>query len=196
MAYTSFYSNEELLEIGLKSVGKNVLISRKCSIYGAENISISDHCRIDDFCILSGNISIGSYVHIAAFCALYGGGGIEIGDYSSLSPRCTIFSATDDFSGNYLMGPIIPSEYTNVKKGKVTLHKFVNVGAHCVIMPGVELEEGIAIGTMSLVRKSLKGAGGKGWTTYGCVNILESIAPRSHEMEKLAEKLMSNQDFN
>ena len=53
---TSFYSREELLDLGLKSVGENVRISRKVSIYGAEQISIGDNVRIDDFCILSGII--------------------------------------------------------------------------------------------------------------------------------------------
>ncbi len=189
MAYTSFYSNEELLEIGFKSVGEDVLVSRKCSIYGAANISIGCHCRIDDFCILSGNISIGAYVHVAAFCALYGGGGIEIDDFSNLSPRCTVFSATDDFSGNYLISPMVPPEYTNVKREKVTLHKYVNIGAHCVIMPGVELESGIAIGTMSLVRKSL--TNDAGWTIYYSTSALTPLGPRSHKMEKLAEELLS-----
>ena len=33
----SFYSPEELKSLGLKEYGENVLISRKCSIYGAEN---------------------------------------------------------------------------------------------------------------------------------------------------------------
>lgn len=192
MAYSSFYSNEELLEIGFKSVGEDVLVSRKCSIYGAANISIGCHCRIDDFCILSGNISIGAYVHIAAYCALYGGGGIEIDDFSSLSPRCTIFSASDDFSGNYLVGPTIPEEFTNVKKGKVILHKYVNIGAHCAIMPGVELETGIAIGAMSLVRKSL--TNDAGWTIYYSSSALSPLAPRSHEMEKLAEELLSKKN--
>ncbi|HBS76832.1 MAG TPA: galactoside O-acetyltransferase, partial [Alphaproteobacteria bacterium] len=56
---SNFYSDTELQELGLKSYGKNVLISRKCSIYGAHNISVGDNVRIDDFCILSGNITIG-----------------------------------------------------------------------------------------------------------------------------------------
>ena len=63
---TSFYNEEELKEIGLKVYGKNVLISRNATIYGADKISIGDNVRIDDFCILSGNISLGSYIHIAA----------------------------------------------------------------------------------------------------------------------------------
>ena len=69
----SFYSPEELKSLGLKEYGENVLISRKCSSYGAENIRLGSHVRIDDFCVLSGKVELGNYVHIAASCLLYGG---------------------------------------------------------------------------------------------------------------------------
>lgn len=55
---TSFYTHDELAEIGFKSCGKNVLISRKASIYSPAKIEIGDNVRIDDFCILSGVIFI------------------------------------------------------------------------------------------------------------------------------------------
>ena len=77
---TSFYSECELQEIGFLSVGKNVLISRKCSIYSPEKISIGNNVRIDDFCILSGSIKLNSNIHISAYCALYGAKGIELMD--------------------------------------------------------------------------------------------------------------------
>ena len=64
----SFYSPEELKSLGLKEYGENVFISRKCSIYGAENIRLGSHVRIDDFCVLSGKVELGNYVHIAASC--------------------------------------------------------------------------------------------------------------------------------
>lgn len=59
---TSFYTEEELKGLGFRHIGNGVCISRKASIYGAQNISLGDHVRIDDFCILSGRIEIGSYV--------------------------------------------------------------------------------------------------------------------------------------
>ena len=100
---TSFLSNEELMKIGFKSLGKDVLISRKASIYGAKNISIGSHVRIDDFCILSGNITIGDYIHVAAGCYLFGGkSGIEMKDFSALSSRSAVYADTDDYSGNAL----------------------------------------------------------------------------------------------
>lgn len=181
---TSFYTPEELEGLGLKSCGSNVQISRKCSIYSPEEISIGNHVRIDDFCILSGKITLGNYVHIGAYSALYGSGGIVFEDYSSLSPRCTIFSASDDFSGKWLMGPTVPEKYTNVTRKPVIFHKYVNIGTGSTVMPGVEIQEGTAIGAMSVVRKSLKS-----WKIYTCLHPLECLSSRNTQMAKLAEEL-------
>ena len=70
---SSFYSKEELENLGFKFVGKNVSISKKSSFYNISNISVGDNVRIDDFCILSGNINIGSFVHIAAYSSIFSG---------------------------------------------------------------------------------------------------------------------------
>ena len=67
----SFYSQDELSDMGFKRIGSNAMISRKASFYGASNMSIGNNIRIDDFCILSGNITIGNYAHIAEFCSLF-----------------------------------------------------------------------------------------------------------------------------
>ena len=61
---SSFFSESELKAIGFLKYGKNVLVSRKASIYNPEQMILGDNIRIDDFCILSGNIKLGSYIHI------------------------------------------------------------------------------------------------------------------------------------
>lgn len=155
MATTSFYSEEELLSMGFKSIGKGCCISRKASFYGISRMSIGDNVRIDDFCILSGNITLGSHIHISAYVALYGAEGIVLEDYTGISPRGTIYSAMDDFSGNYLIGPIHPEEYTNVKGGLVTVRKYSQIGANSVVFPNLTIEEGVVVGACSLVRHSL-----------------------------------------
>lgn len=161
MTSTSFYSNEELQAIGFKQIGRNVLISRKASIYSAHEIEIGDNVRIDDFTILSGKIIIGSNIHISAYCALYGAKGIYLEDYTGISPRTSLFSAMDDFSGDYLIGPIHPKEKTNVQGGPITLKKYSQIGTGCVIFPNVTIEEGTVVGAMSLVNKTLDK-----WTIY------------------------------
>lgn len=153
---SSFYSLSELKELGLKSFGDNVLISRKCSIYSPEKISIGSNVRIDDFCILSGNITLSSNIHISAFCALYGANGIVIEDYSGMSPRSIIFSAVDDFHGDYLIGPIHPKELTNVTGGTVVLRRYTQLGANTIVMPNIIIEEGAVTGAMTFVNKNLE----------------------------------------
>ena len=151
----SFYSEIELQELGFKSIGHNVKLSRKASIYSPESIRIGDNVRIDDFCILSGTITLGSNIHISAYVALYGAMGIEFEDYSGISPRSTIYSAMDDFGGDYLIGPIHPERFTNVTGGKVIVKKYCQIGCNCVVFPNLTIDEGAVIGAFSLVTKDV-----------------------------------------
>ncbi len=149
---TSFYNEGELSRLGLKSYGNNVLISRKCSIYAPEKLSIGDNVRIDDFCILSGDISLGSHIHISAYSALYGSNGIIMEDYTGMSPRTTIYSAMDDFSGEYLIGPIHSKELTNITGGLVKVCRYSQLGANSIMFPSSQLSEGSVLGAMSLLK--------------------------------------------
>ena len=128
----SFYTQEELDKIGFKTIGKNVLISRKVSIYSASQISIGNNVRIDDFCILSGRISIGNYIHIAAYSALYGGDyGIDIHDFSNISSKNSIYALSDDYSGATMTNPMIPDRYKKIYGEKVVIKKHVIIGSLC-----------------------------------------------------------------
>lgn len=152
----SFLSNAQLAELGFASIGSNVLISDKASIYGAERIHIGDNVRIDDFCVISagkGGIEIGNYVHIAVFSSLIGAGKIVVCDYAGLSSRVSVYSSNDDYSGNFMTNPMVPAEYTNVAAADVVLGKHVIIGSGSVILPGVTLYEGVAIGALSLISK-------------------------------------------
>lgn len=151
----SFFTNEELAQIGFESVGFNVFISKKASIYNASEISIGNNVRIDDFCILSGKIRLGNYIHVAAYSALYGSDvGICIGDYSNISSKNSIYAITDDYSGESMTNPMIPDKYKNIYKEEVIIKKHVIIGSGCVILPGVIIEEGSAFGAMSLINRN------------------------------------------
>jgi len=152
---TSFFSENEIKSIGFKHIGRNVLISRKASFYGVEKMILGDNVRIDDFCILSGRIEMGSQIHISAYVGLFGNKGIFIEDYSGISAKTVIYSAVDDFSGEFMVGPMIPSDKINIISGSVHLRKYSQIGAGCVVMPAVEIGEGSAVGAMSFVNKSL-----------------------------------------
>lgn len=180
---TSFLLEDELENMGFNKIGNNVKISRLAQFYAPPTIEIGNNARIDDFCILSGKIKIGSYVHISAGTYIYGKKGVEINDYSGLSPRVTIFSETDNFSGDYLIGATIPDEYTNVTGNKVTIHEYCQIGAGSTILPGVKINQGVAVGAMSLVNKDLDE-----WQIYSGIPA-RSIRPRSKNLLGLVKKL-------
>ena len=179
---SSFYSEIELKKLGLKSYGKNVLISKKCSIYAPEKISVGNNVRIDDFCILSGSVTLGSNVHISAYCALYGAEGIEFRDNSGCSARTTIYSVMDDFSGDYLIGPIHPKDLTHVTGGKVTIGEYVQLGAHCLVFPNVTIHDGSVVGALSLVTKDIPE-----WSIYVGIPA-KKLRDRSKGLLKLVDK--------
>ena len=160
MSNNSFFSYKELEEIGFASFGENVLISKKASIYGANQISIGNNVRIDDFCVLSGKIQLGNYVHIAVYTAMFGGnGGIVMEDFSGLSARCAVYATSDDYSGDFMTNPTVDRQYLNIEDKQVVLKRHVVVGTGSTILPGVTIGEGTSVGSMSLVNKSLKSWG-------------------------------------
>lgn len=151
----AYLTNIELQELGFKALGNNVKISTKASIYNPENIEIGDNSRIDDFCVISGNVIIGRYVHIAPFCLVAGGEkGIQMDDFSGLAYQVQVFSQSDDYSGRSLTNPTIPTKYKKEIKRHVYLGKHVIVGAGSIVFPGVSLAEGCSVGAMALVSKS------------------------------------------
>lgn len=155
-SYTGFYSERELGELGISKIGKNVLISNKCSIYQADMMEMGDNVRIDDFCILIGRIKLGSNIHIGAFCHLSGGAGIVMDDYSGLSQRCSLYTQSDDYSGRSMTNPTIPEKFKEVKSGKIVIGRHVIIGSSSVIFPNVSIGEGASVGAMSLVNKSIE----------------------------------------
>jgi galactoside O-acetyltransferase len=153
----SFYSYTELNELGLKGFGTGVQISRKCSIYNPSNIQIGNNVRIDDFCILSAGkepFVIEDYIHISAGVYIYGAGGFHIQSYSNVSAGTKIYSISDTFDGTCAVGPLMPFHTRKVVQSPVNIHKYVVVGCNSVLMPGVTIGEGVAIGANTFVNKS------------------------------------------
>ncbi len=180
-------SADQIAQLGFAAVGTDVAISDRCSIYGAGSISIGDHVRIDDFAILTARepVVIGSYVHISAFAFLSGSFGIVIEDFVNVSPRATLLSGNDDFSGQWLPGPLVPEELRNVQGGRIHLGRHSMVGAHSVVLPGVSFGEGAVVGSLSLVKEPLAS-----WGIYGGVPV-RLIRPRGRGLEALAARLGS-----
>ena len=172
-------------------IGKGCKISDKISVYGSDRIEIGDNVRIDDFCILSagprGYLKIGSHIHIAPYCALFGGSGVVMEDFSTFSSRVTCYSESDDYSGESLVGPIIPKDFKPVyDEGPIYFGKYASIGATCVILPGAYLSEGATVGACSLVRVGQKC---EPWGIYAGVPV-KFKKSRSKNMIQQADKFL------
>ena len=150
-------SCEAIEQMGFASVGDNVQISERATFYSTARIALGRNVHIDDFCVLSagqGGISIGQHVHIAVYSSLIGAGKITLSDFCNISSRVSIYSSNDDYSGATMTNPTVPSEYTGVTHADVFLCKHVIVGSGSVILPNVTLEDGVAVGALSLVDRN------------------------------------------
>lgn len=154
----AYLTRSELEQKGFKSLGTNVLISEKASIYNPRNISIGSNVRIDDFCIISaGNkgVLIGNHVHIACYVSIIGNELISLGDFVGISARSSIYSSNDDYGGNFLFGPTIPDKFKNITHKSVEIKNYVIIGVNCTILPGVIINTGVAVGAYTLINKNL-----------------------------------------
>lgn len=154
----AFFSPEELEKIGFKTIGKDVLIDQGVQIFGASRISIGDNVRIDYGTILSpgsGRIIIGNHIHIAPYVLIYGEGGVTIEDFVGISSRCALYSASDDYSGMHLIGPIISEKYLKVDVRPIFLSRLSSVGTNSTILPGGFLSEGAVLGAHSVLSKTI-----------------------------------------
>jgi len=152
-------SDAELAQIGLKSFGKDCLIHRTVQFFRPSSISIGDNVRIDCFVLIAAGlegIQIGSHIHIGAGSYLFGSGGrLILEDFSGLSPRVSLFTASDDFVEGYLHGPIIPERYKKIKRGDVVLKLNACVASGSVVLPGVTVGVNACVGAMTVVTSNV-----------------------------------------
>lgn len=153
-----YLSEEAIAKIGFKSYGKNLKISDKAVFYRPERIELGNNIQIDDFCIIANNIKMHNNIHIAAGTYLLSGPNsvIELEDFTGVAFQSLILTNSDDYHGDFMTNPTIPSQYRRIEEKSIILRKHSLVGMGSKIMPGVEIKEGTSIGAMSLVTKTTK----------------------------------------
>jgi acetyltransferase-like isoleucine patch superfamily enzyme len=152
---SNYLTNQELRTLPFKKIGERVLIDKTVSFVGLENVSIGDNVRIDalSMIIATGQVEIGSHVHISAYSYLAGRAGIVLNDFSNVSSGVRIYSISDDYSGRSMTNATIPEEFKKLSMGRVVLGRHAIIGSGSVILPGVHVADGCAIGALSLVNK-------------------------------------------
>lgn len=149
-------SNEQ--NDGFRTLGENVRIYPGAKVYGREFISIGSNVIIDDFVFIyaTAPLYIGSYVHISSFCSISGGGTVVLEDFSGLASGVRVVCGSDDFLGGGLTNPTVPEVYRNTHRSFVHIGRHAIIGANAVILPGVTVAEGCAVGSGSVISKSLE----------------------------------------
>ena len=157
----SFFNRKELHKIGFKHLGENIKISRFANFYTPNKISIGNNVRIDDFCVLSGNINLKNNIHISAYSALYGNSGIVLENNTGISSGCVLFSETDDFTSSSLIGSQHIESKRKIIKGEIILDEHSQLGTKSVVMPGITIQEGAVTGAFTYVNLNLNP-----WSVY------------------------------
>lgn len=132
-----------------------------------EKFRVGACSQIDDFVFLNIGLrcEVGRNVHISSFCSIIGGGELRLDDFSGLSAGCRIVTGSDDFTGPWLTNPTVPAEFTNVDRSFVWIKRHAVLGTNVVVLPGVTIGEGVAVGAGGVVRKDLEP-----WTIYAGTN--------------------------
>jgi dTDP-4-amino-4,6-dideoxy-D-glucose acyltransferase len=146
-----------------KSLGEDVFISEQALIKRPENVSIGNHVAIDNGVTISTMLEIGDYVHIAPNVTFIGGvnSKVLLKDFSFIAAGTCVVAGSEDYTGEGLVGPTIPSQFRSINFSSIQFEPFSGCGVNCSIMPGVTFGEGAILGANSLAVKDLEP-----WTIY------------------------------
>lgn len=119
------------------------------------DLVIGDHNAVDAFFYCTVPLEIGNYVHISSHVSVIGGNNTKLTmeDFSFIATGSRIICASEDYTTDSLIGPLIPAEMKVCHYKPVVFEKYSGVGANCVILPGVRLGMGSVVGANSLVTK-------------------------------------------
>ncbi len=187
---------------GFRNVGVGVRVSREAVIYGSQNIDIGDNTRIDSGVLMlasseGAELIFGAHIHVAARAIFMASGGIKIGDFSVVGFGSKLISASDDFNGDCLVGPVFPDKYLNVHKDGIEMQMHCLVTTDCTLLPGTKMMEGSVLGAMSLIKGQTKP-----WTIYAGVPAKERKERSnkalalgiewSHQWQQIRERSLNN----
>ena len=86
------------------------------------------------------NFKLGYNTDIGCFTYIQAEFGVEIGYGTYIGAGCAIYSKDTE------------SKRPKIITGKVVIGKNVNIGAHCLILPGVTIPDGVKIPAKSIVK--------------------------------------------
>lgn len=141
----------------LRRRGADVTIHRDAKIVAPEEMEVGDSVIIDDFAFIlaTGGVSLGSFVHIGSHAFIGGGGGLVMEDFAGISGGVRIYTGNEDYLGGQLTNPTVPPPWRVATRAPVRLGRHAILGAGTVVLPGVTIGEGAAVGALSVVTRDL-----------------------------------------
>ena len=185
----SWLSREELEDMRFGALGENLKISRNAVFHNCANIFIGDNVRVSDFSVVSageGGVHIGRYTHLGVQSSVLGPGKVTFEEFCGVSAKVSFFSGNDDYSGDYLIGPTVPDKYKNVTVEDIFIGRHAVIGSGSIILPGVTMHEGAAIGSLSLVKDDCEA-----FTIYAGTPA-KKVKERKRGLLKLREELLAS----
>jgi acetyltransferase-like isoleucine patch superfamily enzyme len=185
----AYLKREALENLGLRHLGQNVLVGDGAALYNPELLSIGDNSRIDDFTVVAGEVTIGRNVHVTVFCNLAGGrAGVTLSDFSTLAYGCHIVAQTDDYSGRTMANSTVPARFKHETSAHVRIGRHAILGAGCIVLPGVDIGDGVAGGAGSVFVRSTES-----WSIYMGVPARRT-GPRATDLLELEAAYLAQSD--
>lgn len=149
----------------LASLADSAIVGQTVRVRKPHLVKIGAGSIIDDFTYISCALDVGAYTHIGANGVIIGGDAkVEVGNFVNIAPGVRLIASSNDFTGGGLVGPTIPAEFASASiTSEIRLHDHVLLGTNVIVLPGIEIPEGVSIGAGSLVTAKVKL---EPWTLY------------------------------
>jgi acetyltransferase-like isoleucine patch superfamily enzyme len=148
----------------LKDIGSDVYISQYVEIKRPNLVIIGSHVAIDTGFYCTTQLVMGDYIHIGPYVSCIGGanGLLHMGHFTTIAAGSRLICASDNHSGDGLVGPTIPLKYRDsLTCAPIILEDFASLGTNVIVTPGVTLGEGSVVGANSLLKSNTEP-----WTIY------------------------------
>ncbi len=149
----------------MASLAESAIVGKTVRIRKPHLVSIGAGTIIDDFTYISCALDVGCYTHIGANGVIIGGDAkVHVGNFVNIAPGVRLIASSNDFTGGGLVGPTIPAEFASASiTSEIRIHDHVLLGTNVIVLPGIEIPEGVSVGAGSLITDKVKL---EPWTLY------------------------------
>lgn len=124
-------------------------------IVDGTEVNMRENSFIGDFCFVSvPQLFLGRGAQVNSGTRIVGRKPVQIGDDATISYGCTLLSASDSTEARY-MSDAVPVTKRIIREGPIGIGNRSFIGAHSIVMPGVQIVEGVVVRAFSYVNKPL-----------------------------------------